>query len=317
MKKTVVYDMDKMNVLIPGDRDSFYQMIGDIYHKRGGLDPLSVNRIFQSSDFTEIMNRAFTPKAYDPDNNLESLEFMGDTSANYCICTYFAKRFPRLLSPDGSGVRILSRLKIIYGAKKMYASFGEKLGFWNYIHKTHEINTKLRQQTLEDVFEAFMGASEFMINRATKHELGIVFIRNIIHSLLAEMNISLKYQDLFDSKTILKEVNDKIKNSQTRFVYHHVANQTINPITNLPETSSHTVHVYLVGDGVQRLFPHLQHFERGVLISTGERFKKIDAEQIAASKAIDFLLKTNEDDLRSLNIEPLHFPDYSHFTKKN
>ena len=67
-----------------------------------------------------------------------------------------SRRFPRLDCPEG--VKVIARLKINLVSKKSFAEFGNVLGFWKFISADQETRENKMKPTLEDVFEAFVGA---------------------------------------------------------------------------------------------------------------------------------------------------------------
>lgn len=171
--------------------------------KQGDIDRLVDRNI-------HIYTQAFTSAGYDPEFNYEELEQKGDASANNFLVWYFYNRFPQLNCP--AGVAVVARLKIVYASKNSFQEIAEKLGFWPYINATqYERDTK-RKSLLEDVFEAFIGATQQILD--DDHELGFGFtiICRILKGIFDEIHISLDYEDLYDAKTRLKEYFDANQN---------------------------------------------------------------------------------------------------------
>ena len=90
------------------------------------------------------------------------------------------------------------------------SSIAEKLNFWPYVkHGNIEIYDKKKEMFLEDVFESFIGVTKMIL----ENHFGIVGVANqiiydFIFQIFDQMNISLELTELFDSKTILKELFD-------------------------------------------------------------------------------------------------------------
>jgi hypothetical protein len=61
---------------------------------------------------------------------------------------------------------------------------------------------------LEDVFEAFLGATESIIDSCVEVGSGYKVIYSILENIFDDMDISLKYEDLYDAKTRIKETFD-------------------------------------------------------------------------------------------------------------
>jgi dsRNA-specific ribonuclease len=155
----------------------------------------------------QIFLQSFTSSTFDEVNNYEFYEQMGDVTANKFLVYYFYERFPALMCP--LGVKVVARLKINYASKKTFSRLAEKEGFWDYIRASEEWKDKRRMDLLEDTFEAFIGATEFLIDTRVERGLGAVVIGAYLTRLFNEEQISLRYTDLYDSKTRLKELFDK------------------------------------------------------------------------------------------------------------
>jgi dsRNA-specific ribonuclease len=154
----------------------------------------------------KLYDRVFTHSSADLCNNYEYLEFLGDTTLNKSIAWYLARRFDRFACSDG--VQALTRLKINLISKRSFAGFAKRLSFWEFITASNEIRGTQMDKTLEDVFEAFFGATEVLIDSRIRQGAGYSVCYAIIANILDTMDISLRYEDLFDSKTRLKEVFD-------------------------------------------------------------------------------------------------------------
>lgn len=154
----------------------------------------------------ELYNNAFTHKTADNKNNYEFLEFLGDVTLNKSIGWYLSRRFPKLNCADG--VKVLTRLKINLISKRSFAFFAKKFLFWDFISADIDTRNNKMDKTLEDVFEAFFGATELLIDSKIRIGAGYSICYNIISNMLDTQDISLKYEDLFDAKTRLKETFD-------------------------------------------------------------------------------------------------------------
>lgn len=149
---------------------------------------------------------AFTHITVDPIHNYEYLEFLGDTTLNKSIAWYLPKRFPQLRCAEG--VKILTRLKINLISKRSFATFAKALHFWEFVSCDVEVRSTKMDKTLEDVFEAFFGVTETLLDQRIRHGVGYAVCYDMISSLLDRYELSLKYEDLFDAKTRLKEIID-------------------------------------------------------------------------------------------------------------
>ena len=159
-----------------------------------------------SVDAMKVYGTAFTSDTVDPDDNYQVLEQLGDLSGNKFIVSYMYKRFPQLKCNEG--VSVVARLRINYGAKNSFCEIARKLGFWNYITATNELRSTKMKSLLEDVFEAFLGATEQIMDEYKSVGVGYAVVYKILCSIFNDMEISLKYTDLYDAKTLLKELFD-------------------------------------------------------------------------------------------------------------
>ena len=153
-----------------------------------------------------LYENVFTNKDYDEHNNYEFMELMGDVTCNKIIVWYLKNRFPILNNTDG--VKVMARLRINLVSGKHFAYIARKLGFLPYVSYTTEtINEKQLNSILEDCLEAFIGATETIIDN--KYEgLGYKVCYKIFEKILDEEYISLSYNDLYDPITRLKETFD-------------------------------------------------------------------------------------------------------------
>lgn len=211
-----------------------------------------------------MYDQAFTHKTADAENNYEYLEFLGDTTLNKSIAWYLSRRFPQLNCPEG--VKVLTRLKINLISKKSFASFGKQLLFWDFVSADTDVRSMKMDKTLEDVFEAFFGTTELLIDARIRRGAGYSICYNIIHNLLESRDISLKYEELFDSKTRLKEIFDHFGDNLGKLNYE---TEKIDRI--------HYVKAVLLLDNKKK---HL---------GDGSAPLKADAQQRASEKAIETL----------------------------
>lgn len=185
--------------------DDFKNMIQNIL-KKGKLKPKYI-KYLTDKEAMKIFDKIFTAITANPNYNYEVFETLGDPSANKFIVWYAYRKFPQLDCVEG--VKILSRIKVVFGSKEIFGDLGIKLGFWPFISASVEERSRRRKDLNEDVFEAFIGAVEYLIDNRTRVGVGYAIVRDILESIFNEhINISLKYEDLVDSVTILKELFD-------------------------------------------------------------------------------------------------------------
>jgi len=125
------------------------------------------------------------------------------------------------------GVKVVARLRINYGSKQCFSEIARKLGFWSFISATNDLRQRKMKPLLEDVFEAFLGATEQILDKKRRVGVGYAIVYDILSSIFDEMNISLKYEDLYDAKTRLKELFDLFESQLGPLVYTDKKNDMI------------------------------------------------------------------------------------------
>ena len=223
--------------------------------------------ILTNEDSLSLYDKAFTSDTADIENNYEVFEQLGDISANKFIVWYMHRRFPKLTCSQG--VKVVARLRINYGAKQSFASISESLGFWNFITASEEERSRCKKPLLEDTFEAFIGATEYLIDMKIRECVGYSVIYNILESLFNDIHISLKYEDLYDSKTRLKELFDFYGSDVLGTLKYESVKNIEEKITCSTITHEINGRRFYLGEGISSL--------------------KIDSEQKAATVAIENL----------------------------
>lgn len=187
--------------------ESFKNLIITIL-KRGKLSNEVITQLLDEESM-RLYDIAFTHPSVDNELNYEYLEFLGDGVINTAIVWYLSKRFSNL--KGSKGVKVLARLKINLVSKKSFAKFATDLNLWDYISCSEHIRATSKKKVLEDVFEALFGAITYLMDYKIFAASGYAAVYAIVSNLFDEMDISLKYEDLFDARTRIKELFDYYK----------------------------------------------------------------------------------------------------------
>ena len=230
----------------------------------GGIKDKYIS-ILTDTNGMKLYNKAFTSESVDSEDNYQVLEQVGDLSGNKIIVNYMYEKFPQLDCTEG--VKVVARLRINYGAKQCFSEIARKLGFWNFISASNELRQRKMKSLLEDVFEAFLGATERLGDKIKRVGFGYAIVYDILASIFDEMDISLKYEDLYDAKTRLKELFD--------------TNSTLGTLT-YEEQKSETFTVSTI---------FLKNTEGKFKIGEGKASLKADAQQKAATNSLYLLAK--------------------------
>lgn len=256
--------------------NEFRKLITNLF-KRGNVKEKYISQLTDTKAM-ELYDQAFTASSADAKRNYEMFEQLGDVTANKFIVWYMYRRFPQLKCPEG--VKVVARLKINYGARSCFSKIGEDLGFWNYIsaaeeppdvgpEKSMKYRSNNKKDLLEDCVESFCGVTEYILDERYRPGVGNAIVYDILQSIFDEMTISLKYKDLYDAKTRMKEIFDVYKDIGT-WKYIDERDQ---------ESRLCTSRVYLIPASRSRMKE----------IGSGIAARKGDAQQKAAEEAITVL----------------------------
>lgn len=258
-----IYEEQK-GIYLGSRGDDFKELINGVL-KKGNLRK-KYRKMLTDESSMEVYAAAFTSELVDPDNNYQVLEQIGDLTGNKFIVNYMYERFPQL--DYAEGVKVVARLRINYGAKQSFSEIARKLGFWPFISATNDLRQRKMKPLLEDVFEAFLGATERILDRKKRVGVGYAIVYDILATIFDEMDISLRYEDLYDAKTRLKELFDLHEDRLGPLVYKEQKRDMIT-------ISS----VFRVEDG------------KYIKIGEGSAALKADAQQHAAAVALETLNK--------------------------
>ena len=168
-----------------------------------------------------IFVRAFTASSFDPNYNYEALEQKGDVTVNKSVVDYCYKKL-NLINEGGKAVKIVSKLKSKYASRQGESELAEALGFWKFVNASVEDKRTNKKKLLEDIFESFVGALEYVVEKT--HEVENVGYSVAYRFVAKTMDIIkgndfLRYQEVIEdakrkgiSKTgaLFEEVNDPI-----------------------------------------------------------------------------------------------------------
>ncbi len=262
--------------------------------KRGKLKPKYIDRLTDSKSL-QAYGQAFTARTADAVNNYERFEQIGDVTANKFIVWYAYRRFPQLDCTDG--VKVVARLRINYGAKQFFGPLGEQLGFWPFISSAEEgternqyYRNRNKKDLLEDCVESFVGCTEYLLDKAFRPGVGYGIVYDILADIFDDIHMSLKYEDLYDPKTRLKETFDAYKQLGTWYFHdtreevnsgYTMANSVLYQIP--PDTPQQPIKRKT---GIGRKDYELLPQSDWVQLGSGITSKKGDAQQKAAEQGI-------------------------------
>jgi dsRNA-specific ribonuclease len=144
---------------------------------------------------------------------------------------------------------------------------------------------------IEDVFEAFLGCTEYILDNEFRPGVGYAIVHDILSSIFDSIDISLEYNKLYDAKTRLKElfdshnlINDMItkygslKQNTQRFIDYD------NKFGQIQYVDSYTEDEKRVSKVIYKTKKHGE-----IILGTGYANLKQDAQQYAAENALNTL----------------------------
>jgi dsRNA-specific ribonuclease len=198
--------------------------------ERGGVtnDPITIGDKTVPSYLDQLTSKenmrelkiAFTHPSVNSDPNAEPqpdyelYEFEGDTIINAFVTFYIRDRYPKIVS-----VNWLTKIAHMINSKKFLGRLARQTGIEKYIIYGEDMRKEIARNgkdlnknidylsMLEDVVEAFCGC---LINLFKKigltRAIGEQVVNNILTTFYNAMDISIRYEDVFDPITRLKEL---------------------------------------------------------------------------------------------------------------
>lgn len=197
--------------LIIGKRGKeYYDFIKNILVNDGTVSREQANAMLENEEIIGLFNACVTHKSVDSYNSYELLEFRGDKVSDFAYAKYIFHRFPKILNIGVKRSLKIAVKSVNYIRSKAFLSVAaEKMGFRQFVSVSAEFNNDdSMRPILEDVFEAFMGACDLAVLKFTGEDVGFIICYEIIKSIFDKMDISLKYEDIVDPVTRLKELAD-------------------------------------------------------------------------------------------------------------
>lgn len=267
------------------DDESFYNMIYKTISRCKIKEKYKA--ILTDEESLCYFKKAFTSKTYNKEDNYEVLEMKGDAVIRHFIKKYMYVRFPQLNCP--LGVKVVARLSGNFESKESFYPISLKLGFWPFIASSQEQRDSERKSLLEDVFEAFIGAFEEILDNRIRRGVGYAIVYDLLESIFNDIPISLDYYDLIDAKTLLKELFDK----HGRNKHDKISDLGHEKYKNTRNGDFVTSEVYMVTGGVVTGKKKTKNIEGGIWkkIGHGQGSLQQAAEQKAAKEALLYLKK--------------------------
>jgi dsRNA-specific ribonuclease len=242
-----------------------------------------LDTILLDDDSLELYRKAFTHVSYDAVNNYEVYEQLGDITVNKFLVWYFHNRFTTAtgigLFNSALGVKVVARLRIKYGSKQFLSELADRLGFWDHVQMGEVVSSGKRMSVLEDVFEAFIGVTEYIIDRRFKMEssvtgIGYMCCYQILRSFFESIPIDLSYEQLFDAKTRCKELFDLFKDDLGTMVYEYEKQGQNSLVKIYRQTLQEKIFICSASSSINKAMAEQQASEEALIVLGRQGFIK-------------------------------------------
>lgn len=249
----------------------------------------TIDKILENPKYKSQFEAAFIHKSYDDNakRNYEKFEQLGDLVLNMAIVNYVTRKFPVIQSAHW-----LSNIKHRLISGKSFAKLASELGFYPYIkmsvEKREEIDSMIRQadiqgedyinvvkeyrSVLEDVFEAFNGTLQWVVNDYANMEAGpgYAVCYEFMKTFLDDIDIPMTMEKVFDPISLVKELYDSQgwPNQTKKMILMRVDEKGMNTVTYITTMNN-----------------------RRVYLGTAQSLDKKDAQRKAAVNTLDILKK--------------------------
>ena len=213
------------------DTALFRDTISKILIERGNLRADIVSSLL-NLDVLEIYKEAFTHMCVSYEKNYEVWETLGDRAAKGLLAFYSVRRFPDLLTSPGSS-EILTGIGQRYESKAFFhklfdyrgceriSAYKEDLVYINPSQAEDKVYgdfvlVQLDKSMKEDIFEAFLGVTQYLIDSKIQLGMGNAICYNIFSSLYDEQDIE---PDITTTASLISVLNE-LFNASPRMYDH-------------------------------------------------------------------------------------------------
>lgn len=161
------------------------QFLAGLFYGRAFDPQIDIDRrLFKEileDDYMPLWQCVFTHASFDPVNNYELWEYLGDKVLKHTFATYVIDKFPEIKSP-----KILTLMDNYYMGYEFQSTLSVELGIPNMIISKQQIKRK----DYEDVFEAIFGMLDHIVNKVYKNQ-GYSYTYKFLTSILSKKDISI------------------------------------------------------------------------------------------------------------------------------
>jgi dsRNA-specific ribonuclease len=157
-----------------------------------------------------VFQRSFTSPTFDPVNNYQVLEFIGDGIIkginSQHVVNKFTEELKKFPSKSGTDEGNLSKARKKFEQKNFLYPIALSLNMWEYVRADEQTKETNRNKTLEDVIEAFIGALVENVDRYIYDGFGYMYAKKFMVKQLNKTTIEITAETLDDPVTRLNEL---------------------------------------------------------------------------------------------------------------
>jgi len=161
-------------------------------------------KLFTVENLRDVWKLAFTHPSYDPDNNYETLEALGDAELRYVFKQYLYNRYPDITEGE------LNDLDNKYMSTQHQSILGKALKLDKWLIKSD--NFDVTSSIFEDIFESFCGA----IDKCMGGKKSSTVLHSIIELIYNDFNFP-RGKDAQNSRPVFEQIFNRIGKSSKKY----------------------------------------------------------------------------------------------------
>jgi|694.fasta_scaffold45079_2 dsRNA-specific ribonuclease len=197
------------------DDKAFKEWLVNLVSTRANIKSIVAEKLFDANGLPR-MKKALTHWSMGEALDYEQLETIGDKTVNKCFMWYLYRRFPELRNDERGNFKLTEAFRQLV-KKGTLSKYCEEIGLNKFIRykeyvylDSNGVRRKIEEDESlrEDVFEAFCGALEDLVDNRIEFTVGYSTVYALMSSFLDTQEISIDLDELVSSVTKLKEIFD-------------------------------------------------------------------------------------------------------------
>lgn len=201
VSKLKTRDVDVAKLLSAEWMKQFEDFLGDILEQCKGKFKVKVSDLLTREYITKYWLRAFVHETVNAENNLESLETIGDSAINFAVKQMLYNYNHKFRADQ------ITNLYKKLTSKKGFGEYSRKIGLVRFAVLAPGVDLTI--SISEDILEAF-AAAMVLAGDAYQDGFGMVLVKNFVHLLM--------FDDLFGSEEALEVLQDNLLNDKSTLI---------------------------------------------------------------------------------------------------